>query len=83
MRRSGGLEAEQAVRVMTAKQLVKDIENFRIPLWDRKSLACSCLSVIACISWCREVDMINKMNSSSGPCFDISCETLITFLHAK
>ena len=40
--------------------------------------ACSCLSVIACISWCREVYMINKINSSSGPCFYISCETLIT-----
>ena len=47
MRRSGDLEAEQAVRVMAAEQLVQDIEDFRIPLWDRKSLACSCLSVIA------------------------------------
>ena len=75
MRRSGDLEA---VRVMAAGQLVQDIEDFRMPLWDRKSLACSCLSVIACISWCREVDMIHKINSSSGPCFYISCETLIT-----
>ena len=78
MRRSGDLEAEQAVRVMAAEQLVQDIKDFRIPLWVRKSLACSCLSVIACISWCREVDMINKINSSSCPCFYISCETLIT-----
>ena len=72
------MEAEQAVKVMAAEQLVQDIKDFRIPHWDRKSLACSCLSVIACISWCREVDMINKINSSSHPCFYISCETLIT-----
>ena len=49
-----------------------------MPLWDRKSPACSCLSVIACISWCREVYIINKINLSRGPCFYISCETLIT-----
>ena len=75
MRRSGDLEA---VRVMAAEQLVQDIEDFRMPLWDRKCFACSCLSVIAFISWCREVDMINKINSSSDPCFYISSATLIT-----
>ena len=62
MRRSGDLEAEQAVRVMAAEQLVQDMGTGS-PLHAH----CSCLSVIACISWCREVDMINKINSSSGP----------------
>ena len=37
-RRSGYLETEQAVRIMAAEQLVQDIEDFRMPLWNKKSL---------------------------------------------
>ena len=52
--RSGDFDLEQATRVMLEEQLWQDIEDFRMPLWNKKSLACSSVSVIACISLCRE-----------------------------
>ena len=39
------------IRTMFVEQLVQSMEDFRIPLWWRKSRACSSVSVIACISW--------------------------------
>ena len=60
MRRSGDLEAEQAVRVMAVEQEEQGREDSRIPLWKRKSLACSSVSVRAWISWCQAVDMITR-----------------------
>ena len=54
MSRSGDFNLEQATRVMLEEQLWQGIEDFRMPLWNKKSLACSSVSVIACILLCRE-----------------------------
>ena len=40
------MEAEQGVRVMAAEQEVQDMVDSRIPLRNRKSLACPRSSVI-------------------------------------
>ena len=45
MRRSGDFDAEQATQVMLAEQPGHGIEVFRIPLWNRKSLTFSSVSV--------------------------------------
>jgi len=47
IRRSGDLVAEQGVRVMAAEQEVQDMVDSKIPLRNRKSLACPSSSEIA------------------------------------
>jgi hypothetical protein len=46
IRRSGDFDAEQATKFISMEQLGQGIEVFRIPLWNKKSLACSSESVI-------------------------------------
>ena len=47
MSRSEDLDAAQEIRVMLFEQVGQVEEGFRIPLWNRKSLACSSASLIA------------------------------------
>jgi hypothetical protein len=46
IRRSGDFDAKQATKFTSAKLLGQGIEVFRIPLWNKKSLASSSESVI-------------------------------------
>ena len=45
MKKSGDLNAEQANKVMLAEQPGHGTEVFRSSLWNKKSLACSSVSV--------------------------------------
>ena len=73
MRRSGDFFSEQAISVMGPEQPEQVIVDFRIPCWNRKSLALSCLSVMLTISWCRE-EVISKSISlcCSSCCYIMS-----------
>ena len=49
------LKLDGATGVMLEEQQGQDIVDFRTPLWNKISLAYSSVSVIACISLCREL----------------------------
>ena len=62
--KSGDLEAEQGIRFMGVLQEEQEIVCFRIPLRNRKSLACSSVSVMEWISLCREEVIVKLMRSA-------------------
>ena len=59
----GDLEAEQGIRFMVVLQEEQESVCFRIPLRNRKSLACSSVSVMEWISLCREEVIVKLMRS--------------------
>ncbi len=62
--KSGDLEAEQAIRFIGELQAEQYRVGFSIPLRNRKSLACSSVSVMEWISLCREEVMLKVMRSA-------------------
>ena len=54
MKRSGDLDAEQATKIILAEQPGHGIEVFRSPLWNKKSLTCSSVSMTMDLvgGWC-------------------------------
>ena len=58
----GGLEcvADATTKVMLAEQPGHGVEVSRSPLWNRKSLVCSSISVIRWISWCKAISKMVK-----------------------
>ena len=48
--RSEDLEEEQRTRFMSEVQEGQDMDVFRIPHWKRKSLACSSMHQLSCVS---------------------------------